>query len=70
MIKESGFRVRVEEGLRKAFIDACRKKDQTASQEIRKFMRNYVEERDNYLQTGLQTSGSVVIQQSDRKIRK
>ena len=53
MAKESGFRVRVEESLRKAFIEACRKEDQTASQEIRKFMRIYVEERDNHLQTGL-----------------
>ena len=70
MSKESGFRVRVEEGLRKAFIEACRTKDQTASQEIRKFMRNYVEEHDNNLQTSVYPNGSVQIQQSGTKKHK
>jgi hypothetical protein len=70
MSKESGFRVRVEESLRKAFIEACRKKDQTASQEIRKFMRDYVEESGNYLQTGLFPSDSVQYQQPGIKKQK
>jgi hypothetical protein len=39
----SGFRIRVDENLRKRFIDACRAKDRTASQVIRDFMRNYVD---------------------------
>ena len=70
MSKESGFRVRVEQGLRKAFIEACRTKDQTASQEIRKFMRNYVEEHDNNLQTGLSPSGNVRFQHQETKKHK
>lgn len=40
----SGLRVRVEPELRKQFIEECRRKDLTASQVIRGFMRRYIEE--------------------------
>lgn len=41
--KESGFRVRVNEGLRQDFLAACRANDLTASQVIRRFMKDYVQ---------------------------
>lgn len=53
MSKESGFRVRVEEQLRKAFLDACRVEDSTASQEIRKFMRQYVDNHESLRQQSI-----------------
>ena len=69
MSKESGLRVRVEEGLRKAFIEACRLEDQTASQEIRKFMRDYVKAHSNQQQFALFADGGLSSQQSDMKKR-
>lgn len=59
MSKESGFRVRVDEDLRKAFLESCRLADSTASQEIRKFMRNYVETEGDYLQMGLFSDANI-----------
>ena len=53
MNKESGFRVRVVESLRKEFLEACRMDDTTASQEIRRFMRDYVGKRGTKLQADL-----------------
>jgi len=43
-MKESGLRIRVEPSLRKHFIEACKKKDMTASQVIRAFMREYIDQ--------------------------
>ncbi|WP_405243738.1 plasmid-related protein [Lentisalinibacter salinarum] len=43
-MKECGLRIRVDQRLRSAFVDACRAKDLTASQVIRHFMRQYVED--------------------------
>lgn len=40
----SGLRVRVEPELREQFIEECRRRDLTASQVIRSFMRQYIEE--------------------------
>jgi len=34
--------VRVEQDLKNSFIAACKSQDSTASQELRKFMRDYV----------------------------
>lgn len=34
--------VRVDQHLKDAFIEACRSNDTTASQELRRFMRDYV----------------------------
>ncbi len=67
MSKESGFRVRVEESLRLAFLIACRREDSTASQEIRKFMRDYVESRGDFLQMGLFSGANIQTRISDDK---
>lgn len=39
----SGLRIRVDDRLRRDFISACKLNDQTASQVLRAFMREYVE---------------------------
>ncbi len=42
MPNEKSVLVRVDKDLRDAFIEACRRNDSTASQELRRFMRDYV----------------------------
>lgn len=38
----AGLRIRVDDDLRRHFIEACRAQDTTASQVLRAFMRKYV----------------------------
>ena len=42
-MKESGLRIRIDKVLRKDFLAACRAQDQTGSQVLRAFMRDYVD---------------------------
>ena len=42
-MKESGFRIRIDAGLRSRFIEACRAHDLTAAQVLRRFMKEFVE---------------------------
>lgn len=51
--KESAFRIRVEEELHRAFLDACRSQDVPAAQILRHFMRRYVEEHQIAAQQSL-----------------
>jgi len=44
MNQESGLRIRVQDTLRRDFIDTCKGRDTTAAQVLRAFMRSYVEE--------------------------
>ena len=53
MMKESGLRIRVENDLREAFLNTCKRADLTAAQVLRAFMRSYVEERGGGLQPDL-----------------
>lgn len=41
---ESGLRIRVDDHLRRDFIEICRRRDTTAAQVLRAFMRTYIEE--------------------------
>lgn len=41
---EVGLRIRVSADLREQFMQVCRLQDSTASQELRKFMRRYIDE--------------------------
>jgi hypothetical protein len=52
-VKESGLRIRLDPELRREFIEACRQEDQTAAQVIRSFMRGYIAERRDRMQTDL-----------------
>ena len=42
-MKESGLRIRLEERLRADFLMACKRRDLTAAQVLRAFMRAYVD---------------------------
>ena len=43
--KDVAFKIRIDEELRRAFVDACQAEDRPAAQVVREFMRNYVAER-------------------------
>ena len=45
MAKDSGFRIRLEDNLRRSFLQACKQQDRSAAQVIREFMRRYVDRR-------------------------
>jgi len=42
MIKDSGMRIRVDKGLREAFLEVCKAQDKPAAQVLREFMRDYI----------------------------
>jgi len=52
-MKEAGLRIRVEESLREAFVQACRSNDTTASRALREFMRDYLNQNPTGLQAEL-----------------
>lgn len=40
--KDVAFKIRIDEELRRAFVEACREQDRPAAQVVREFMRRYV----------------------------
>lgn len=44
MMKDVGFRIRVQRELREDFLAACKEQDKSAAQVLREYMRLYVEE--------------------------
>lgn len=42
-MSEAGFRIRVDDELRRDFIETCKSEDLTASQVLRAYMRSYIE---------------------------
>ncbi len=44
MNDDIGLRIRVDDVLRREFIDVCKAKDTTAAQVLRAYMRTYVEQ--------------------------
>jgi antitoxin component of RelBE/YafQ-DinJ toxin-antitoxin module len=43
-MKETGFHVRIDENLRRRFVEACKDQDLTASQVLRAFMRKFIDD--------------------------
>lgn len=43
--KDVAFKIRIDEELRRAFVEACRSEDRPAAQVVREFMRGYVADR-------------------------
>ena len=43
IMKDAGFRIRVQRELREQFLAACKAQDKPAAQVLREFMRDYVE---------------------------
>jgi len=42
MSKSANYRIRVEPGLHRAFLDVCQQEDRPAAQVVREFMKAYV----------------------------
>lgn len=53
---DSGMRIRVDPELREQFKTACRLNDSTAAQEIRRFMREYIQQHSEVRQLSLLSS--------------
>jgi antitoxin component of RelBE/YafQ-DinJ toxin-antitoxin module len=51
-VTEAGLRIRVDDNLRRDFIETCKSQDATASQVLRAFMRNYVEQHGAAVRQG------------------
>ena len=51
--KDVAFKIRIEENLRRAFVDVCRDEDRPAAQVVREFMREYVQKKDLKIQQSL-----------------
>ena len=49
--KDVAFKIRIEEQLRRAFVEACQAEYRPAAQVLREFMRNYVAERKAAMST-------------------
>lgn len=49
MNDEVGLRIRVDESLRREFIEICKLQDTTGAQVLRAFMRSYVEKHGSSL---------------------
>ena len=49
MNDEVGLRIRVDESLRREFIEICKSQDMTGAQVLRAFMRSYVEQHGSAL---------------------
>lgn len=43
--KNVAFKIRIDEELRRAFVDACQAHDRPAAQVVREFMRRYVADK-------------------------
>lgn len=58
-MNDAGFRIRVDDALRAEFIAACKRRDRTAAQVLRDFMRRYIDEQEEAAQRVLfQQSGA------------
>ena len=50
--KDVAFKIRIDEELRRTFVEACHAEDRSAAQVMRKFMRTYVAERQAAIYAG------------------
>lgn len=51
--KDVAFKIRIDERLRRSFIEMCRLEDRPAAQVVREFMRDYVKRARDEAQPGL-----------------
>ena len=58
MTKDSGFRIRLDNNLRRNFLQACKHQDRSAAQVIREFMRKYIDRHIDTTQGELFPPGS------------
>ena len=55
--KNVAFKIRIEEELRREFVEVCRAEDMTAAQVVRSFMHDYLERHRQMKQQNLFDSG-------------
>ncbi|MCU7879065.1 MAG: hypothetical protein KZQ84_20170 [Candidatus Thiodiazotropha sp. (ex Lucinoma borealis)] len=56
--KDVAFKIRIEEELRREFVDICRAEDLTAAQVVRRFMRDYIGQHRQAIQRNLFEEGN------------
>lgn len=66
-MENSGFRIRIDRELRDQFVAACKARDQTASQVLRAYMRDYVESATEVAQKELFPGTYSIQQDEDRR---
>ena len=65
MPKDAGFRIRVDDSLRAEFIAACKRRDRTAAQVLRDFMRRYIEGQEEAVQGDLFCDATALTQRTN-----
>jgi len=65
MPQEVGLRIRLQDDLRREFIDVCKVQDTTAAQVLRAFMRSYVDQHGASVR-----QGKLFVASGDRDTRK
>lgn len=68
-MSEAGLRIRVDDALRRDFIETCKLHDKTAAQVLRAFMRAYVGEHGESVRQGRLFSTDVQGDKSGRLTR-
>ena len=68
--KNVAFKIRIEEELRRAFVEVCQAEDRPAAQVLREFMRNYVAERQAALSAGPASEREATLGDSENKKRR
>ena len=67
--KDVAFKIRIDEELRRAFVEACREQDRPAAQVVREFMRRFVAEEAEYIVQTAQPKANTRNTKENRKTR-
>ena len=68
--KDVAFKLRIDEVLRRAFVEACRAEDRPAAQVVREFMRTNIEKHRPAMSAGRLFEPETIPKQSDHKRRR
>lgn len=67
--KDVAFKIRIDEELRRAFVEACREQDRPAAQVVREFMRRFVTGEAEYIVPTVQSKVNTRNTKENRKTR-
>ncbi len=67
--KDVAFKIRIDEELRRAFVEACREQDRPAAQVVREFMRRFVAGEAEYIVQTAQPKVNTRNTKENRKTR-
>ena len=68
--KDVAFKIRIDQELRRAFVEACQAEDRPAAQVVREFMRTYVAERQVVISAGRVSKRETTPRESKREQKK